>query len=84
MQKRVAENKKVDEGRLARENTRRAALGLAALAKIEDLESAERPENILLRQAARVVAELSQVEGPRQRQLVSGSEGARKPEARPQ
>ncbi len=84
MQKRAAENKKVDEGRLARENTRRIAEGLPALTKVEELESAERPENILLRQAARVVAELAQVEGPRQRQLVSGSEGARKSEARPQ
>jgi carboxyl-terminal processing protease len=84
MQKRVAENKKVDEGRLARENARRAAQGLPALAKVEELESAERPESILLKQAARVVAELAQVEGPRQRQLVSGSEGSRKPEARPQ
>jgi C-terminal peptidase prc len=84
MQKRVAENKKVDEGRLARENTRRAAQGLPPFAKVEELESAERPENILLRQAARVVAELAQMEGPRQRQLVSGSEGTRKPEVRPQ
>jgi hypothetical protein len=69
---------------LARENTRRAAQGLPALAKIEDLESAERTANILLRQAANVVAELAQVEGPRPRQLVSGSEGTRKSEARPQ
>ena len=82
--KRVAENKKVEEGRLARENARRAAQGLPALAKVEDLESAERPENILLRQAAKVVAELAQVEGPHPRQLVSGSEGTRKSEARPQ
>jgi len=84
MQKRQAENKKVDEGRLARENTRRAAQGLPALAKVEELESAERTENILLRQAARVVAELAQVEGPRPRQLVSGSEGTRKSDTRPQ
>jgi len=81
LEKRVAENKAIEEGRLARENVRRAALGLEPLAGIDELASAELPETILLRQAARVVAELAERENPRQRQLVSGAEGARKTES---
>jgi carboxyl-terminal processing protease len=84
MAKRVAENKAIDEGRLSRENARRAAKGLPALSGVDQLESAERPENILLQQAARVVSEMAELDGPRQRQLVSGSEGVRKTETRPQ
>jgi carboxyl-terminal processing protease len=81
LEARIAENKSVEQGRLARENTRRAALGLPALGSVDELESAELPEAILLRQAARVVAEMAEVEHPRQRQLISGSEAARRAEA---
>jgi carboxyl-terminal processing protease len=81
LEKRIAENKSLEEGRLARENARRAALGLAPLASIDELDSAELPETILLRQAARVVAEIAERENPGQRQLVSGAESSRKPES---
>jgi carboxyl-terminal processing protease len=57
-EERVAENKRMDEGRLARENSRRTALGLEALATIEELDDVETSDEILLHQAARVVAEL--------------------------
>jgi carboxyl-terminal processing protease len=57
-EERVAENKRIDEGRLARENSRRSALGLEALTSIEQLEDVETSDEILLHQAARVVAEL--------------------------
>jgi len=77
---RVAENKGFEQGRLTRENTRRAALGLESLSSVDQLESAELPEAILLRQAARVVADMSELQHPHQRQLLSGSEGARRPE----
>jgi carboxyl-terminal processing protease len=77
---RIAENKSMEEGRLTRENTRRAALGLEALTSVEELDSAERPDAILLRQAARVVAEMAELKNPKPRQLLSGSEAARSPE----
>ena len=44
-------NKAVEQGRLTRENTRRAALGIAPLTSVDQLESAELPETILLREA---------------------------------
>ncbi len=56
---RIAENKRLEEGRLARENARRAALGLDPLASIEELEDTETSDAILLRQAARIVAEIA-------------------------
>jgi carboxyl-terminal processing protease len=59
---RVAENKRLEEGRLARENARRAALGLEPLTGIEQLDQAEPSEAILLRQAARIVAEIAEKE----------------------
>jgi carboxyl-terminal processing protease len=61
---RIAENKRLEEGRLARENARRAALGLEPLATIEELEEAETSDTILLRQAARIVAEVAERERP--------------------
>jgi carboxyl-terminal processing protease len=77
LEARIAENKGVEQGRLTRENARRAALGLEALTSIDELESAELPDAIVLRQAARVVAEMAEIENPRTRQLLSGSEAAR-------
>ena len=57
---RVAENKRIEEGRLARENARRAALGLEPLATIEELDETQASDAILLKQAARIVAEIVQ------------------------
>jgi carboxyl-terminal processing protease len=57
---RVAENKRLEEGRLARENARRTALGLEPLTGIEQLDQAEPSDAILLRQAARIVAEIAE------------------------
>ena len=57
---RIAENKRIEEGRLTRENARRAALGLAPLASIEELDDAAASDAILLRQAARIVAEIAE------------------------
>jgi len=74
---RQAENKALEQGRLDRENKRRAALGIAPLAGVDQLESAEAAETILLHEAARVVAEMAELQHPHQRQLLSG------PEARP-
>jgi carboxyl-terminal processing protease len=74
---RQAENKAIEQGRLTRENTRRAALGIAPLASVDQLESAELPETILLREAARVVADIAELQHPHQRQLLSGSEASR-------
>jgi len=60
---RVAENERMDRERLARENSRRTALGLEVLTSIEQLDDeqlddVETSDEILLHQAARVVAEL--------------------------
>ena len=60
LEARVAENERLEQGRLARENARRAALGLEALTDVEQLEDAETSDAILLRQAALVVAELAE------------------------
>jgi len=60
LEERVAENKRLEEGRLARENSRRAALGLEPLTGIEQLDQAEPTDEILLRQAARIVAEIAE------------------------
>ncbi len=57
---RIAENKRLDESRLARENTRRAALGLEALTSIEQLQESATSDAILLTQAARIVAEIAE------------------------
>ena len=57
---RIAENKRIEEGRLTRENSRRAALGLAPLTSIEELDEAAASDAILLRQAARIVAEIAE------------------------
>ena len=57
---RIAENKRIEEGRLARENARRTALGLEPLTSIEQLDEADASDAILLRQAARIVAEIAE------------------------
>jgi carboxyl-terminal processing protease len=57
---RIAENKRLEEGRLTRENARRMALGLAPLTGIDQLDEAAASDAILLRQAARIVAEIAE------------------------
>ncbi len=78
---RIAEREATDNGRLDRENARRAARGLAAVTTIEELDLAEQSETILLQQAAQVVAEMVAVEHPAKPQLLSGSESAARPSA---
>ena len=57
---RIAENERLEEGRLTRENARRSALGLEPLTSIDELDEAEASDAILLRQAARIVAEIAE------------------------
>jgi carboxyl-terminal processing protease len=47
LDQRKAERAAQDEDRLARENTRRKALGMEPLAKVEDLDSSDEPDAIL-------------------------------------
>ena len=56
---RIAENKRLEEGRLSRENARRTALGQEPLTSIEQLDDAATSDAILLQQAARIVAEVA-------------------------
>jgi carboxyl-terminal processing protease len=63
-EERVAENKRLEASRLERENARRTALGLELLTSIEQLNEAETSDEILLHQAAHVVAELVQRSRP--------------------
>ncbi len=57
---RIAENKRIEEGRLTRENARRAALGLAAADEHRGARRGGASDTILLRQAARIVAEIAE------------------------
>jgi carboxyl-terminal processing protease len=57
---RIAENKRIEEGRLSRENARRMALGLEPLTSLDELQDSETSDEILLRQAARIVAEIAE------------------------
>ncbi|HET7610131.1 MAG TPA: carboxy terminal-processing peptidase, partial [Gammaproteobacteria bacterium] len=57
---RVAENKRLEEGRLARENARRTALGQEPLTSIDQLDDTATSDAILLHQAARIVAEIAE------------------------
>ncbi len=60
LEKRIAENERLEEGRLTRENARRAALGLEPLTTVEQLDDTAASDAILLRQAARIVAEIAE------------------------
>ncbi len=64
LEARQAENKRLEEGRLTRENARRAALGLPQLTSIDQLDQAAASDAILLQQAARIVAELAENRTP--------------------
>jgi carboxyl-terminal processing protease len=57
---RIAENKRLEEGRLARENARRTALGQEPLTSIDELDDTATSDAILLQQAARIVAEIAE------------------------
>jgi len=57
---RIAENKRVEEGRLSRENARRTALGLEPLTSVDKLDDTATSDAILLQQAARIVAEIAE------------------------
>ena len=80
LEKRKAENKRLETERLARDNERRKALGQEPATSVDQLKDAELPEKILLDEAARVTAEMVALEHPsaRPRQLLSGSEAAHK------
>jgi carboxyl-terminal processing protease len=60
LETRREENQRFEEERLARENARRTAQGLDPLATLEELDADEAPD-ILLREAAAVVADLAEV-----------------------
>jgi carboxyl-terminal processing protease len=60
LEARVAENERLEQTRLARENARRTALGLETLPSIEQLTDTETSDAILLRQAALVAAEIAE------------------------
>ncbi|HUG99851.1 MAG TPA: carboxy terminal-processing peptidase [Gammaproteobacteria bacterium] len=57
---RRGENRRLQEERLARENARREALGLEPVASLEELDADDAPD-VLLREAAAVVADLAKV-----------------------
>jgi carboxyl-terminal processing protease len=66
LDERVAQNKSLEEGRITRENARRAALGLEPLTSIEELDESSASDTIVLRQAARIVAEVAEHARPAQ------------------
>lgn len=61
LQKRIAENERLEKSRLERENARRAALGLEPSTSIDELGNIETSDVILLRQAAKIAAEIAQM-----------------------
>lgn len=74
---RIADREATEKARLDRENARRAALGLEAVTSAEELDLVRQSEQILLKQAASIVAEMVALDRPRQ--LLSGSESPRVP-----
>jgi carboxyl-terminal processing protease len=71
LSERQQEREEFDRGRLDRENERRAALGQEALTNLEEIDSALTPEEILLEQTTRMVAEMASLDGGPHRQLLS-------------
>jgi carboxyl-terminal processing protease len=57
---RIAENKRIEDGRLTRENARRTALGQEPLKSIDQLDDTATSDAILLHQAANIVAEIAE------------------------
>jgi carboxyl-terminal processing protease len=77
--KRQAEREEFQDDQLARENARRAALGLQPLAGVADLDKAEAPDQILLNEATRIVAEMvadGRPAGAKRQQLLTGASGS--------
>jgi len=60
LEARRADNQRFEEERLARENKRRVAQGLEPLASMEEMNADDAPD-VLLREAAAVVADLAEV-----------------------
>jgi carboxyl-terminal processing protease len=58
LEQRREENRRIEAERLTRENARREAVGLEPLASVEELE-AQDPPDVVLKEAARIVADLS-------------------------
>ena len=71
MEQRTLEREQLQERQLARENERRAALGLEPIATTDELDTNE-PVDVLLNQASRVVADMATL--PPVQELVTGSE----------
>ncbi len=78
LDKRVAERESTEAGRLERENARRSALGLEAIASVDELDTTAQSEGILLRQASAILAEMVALDQPA-KHLLSGSESAARP-----
>ncbi len=72
LEKRKAETESMKEAELKRENARRAADGEKPLASVDDLDKAEAPDQILLNEATRLVAEMVR-DGQHSQQLFTGS-----------
>ena len=75
---RIAEHEAIDNGRLDRENARRAARGLAAVTTIEELDLPSNPKRSCCSKRREVVAEMVAVEHPAKPQFVErlGERGA--------
>jgi carboxyl-terminal processing protease len=78
LQKREAEREQMEKERLARENTRRAAHGLPALAKLAELTAADMPDPTL-EETAEIAADLSGLDGQYLSKLKSVEAGASTP-----
>ncbi len=66
LDERKAQNETLEGGRLARENARRASLGLEPITNIDDIDEESSSDAIVLRQAARIVAEIAEHNSPAQ------------------
>lgn len=80
----VRKNERESEQRvqLARENTRRSAQGLPALASLDELKPDEQPD-VLLQTAARVASEYSRISSASQGLVTQSSPGGTAPQAGP-
>src|SRR5690606_8852956 len=73
LEARKAEREQLEQEQLARENARRAALGLEPIASLEDLDtSVDIPGKILLDQATRIVAEMAMLQDGKRELITRG------------
>jgi len=72
---RTMEREQLQEEQLARENERRAALGLEPIASTEELDTTQRTD-VLLNQATRVVADMAAMAIPPTKEVILGTETA--------